>query len=212
MQKSVAVIVAHPDDETLWAGGTILTHPSWNPFIVCLCRANDADRAPRFHEALTIYKAKGAMGDVDDGPDQKPMDENQVEQAILELLPAGKLFDLIISHHPAGEYTRHRRHEETSRAVIKLWQAESISADELWTFAYEDGSKKYYPKPIKSASVFIKLKPEIVRKKYQLITETYGFAADSWEARTTPSAEAFQPFTNPLDAKQFLDNESKSSL
>jgi len=25
--KTVAIIVAHPDDETLWAGGTILNHP-----------------------------------------------------------------------------------------------------------------------------------------------------------------------------------------
>jgi LmbE family N-acetylglucosaminyl deacetylase len=31
--KSVAVIIAHPDDETLWAGGIILSHPSWLWFI-----------------------------------------------------------------------------------------------------------------------------------------------------------------------------------
>ena len=24
------MIVAHPDDETLWAGGTILKHPEWH--------------------------------------------------------------------------------------------------------------------------------------------------------------------------------------
>ena len=41
--KSVAVIVAHPDDETLWAGGTILNHPSWHWFVACLCRGNDQD-------------------------------------------------------------------------------------------------------------------------------------------------------------------------
>jgi LmbE family N-acetylglucosaminyl deacetylase len=32
--KNVAIIVAHPDDETLWAGGTILNHPSWKCFII----------------------------------------------------------------------------------------------------------------------------------------------------------------------------------
>ncbi len=46
--KKVAIIVAHPDDETLWAGGTILSHPAWECFIICLCRGSDADRAPRF--------------------------------------------------------------------------------------------------------------------------------------------------------------------
>ena len=50
--KSVAVIVAHPDDETLWAGGTILSHPEWKWFIVSLCRGNDQDRSVRFITSL----------------------------------------------------------------------------------------------------------------------------------------------------------------
>ena len=62
-----------------------------------------------------------------------------------------KHFDLIITHNPTGEYTRHIRHEEVSKAVIKLWHAGKISAGELWTFAYEDGNKKYYPKPVRKA-------------------------------------------------------------
>jgi hypothetical protein len=58
-------------------------------------------------------------------------------------------------------------------------------------------------------SCLLKTWPCNYEKKYKLITEIYGFAADSWEARTTPSAEAFLSFKNPLDAKQFFDNESK---
>jgi LmbE family N-acetylglucosaminyl deacetylase len=46
--KTVAVIVAHPDDETLWAGGTILSHPTWNCFIISLCSGSDPDRNPGF--------------------------------------------------------------------------------------------------------------------------------------------------------------------
>ena len=67
--KKVALIVAHPDDETLWAGGTILSHPGWECYIVCLCRGNDADRAPKFKEALKELRSEGIMGDLDDGPD-----------------------------------------------------------------------------------------------------------------------------------------------
>ena len=102
--KKVALIVAHPDDETLWAGGTILSHPSWQWFIVCLCRGSDTERATKFKEALKVLKAEGIMGDLDDGPDQKTLDEKEVEHAIIDLLPP-KYFDLIISHNPAGEYT-----------------------------------------------------------------------------------------------------------
>jgi len=86
--KAVAVIVAHPDDETLWAGGTILSHPSWQCFIVCLCRGNDNNRAPKFLKALQILGSEGIMGDLDDGPEQKPLDENELKRVILQLLPS----------------------------------------------------------------------------------------------------------------------------
>ncbi len=204
-RKFVAVIVAHPDDETLWAGGTIMSHPIWDPFIVCVCRASDRVRAPRFSQALGILKSKGIMGDLDDGPDQKPLDEEELERTILNLLPA-KPFDLIITHNPTGEYTRHLRHEEVSKAVISLWYGRSIEASELWTFAYEDGLKKYVPRPVNNAPVKQTLSSQIWRMKHNLITETYGFEKDSWEAQTTPKTETFWKFTDRHDAKQWLDN------
>jgi LmbE family N-acetylglucosaminyl deacetylase len=207
LPKSVAVIVAHPDDETLWAGGTILNHPSWKYFIVCLCRGSDKDRAPRFYKALKILKSEGIMGDLDDGPDQKPLDEKEVERTIMQLLPQTH-FDLIISHNPSGEYTRHIRHEEVSKAVITLWHAGKISTNELWTFAYEDGNKKYCPKPIEKASIYEKLTKRIWLNKYSIITSIYGFEKNSWEAETTPKAESFWQFFDPNDAKKWLDKGS----
>ncbi len=204
LPKSVAVIVAHPDDETLWAGGTILSHPEWTCFVASLCRGNDADRAPKFLKVLKILKAKGKMADLDDGPTQKPLGKKAVEKAILDLLPK-QHFDLVISHSPAGEYTRHRRHEEIGKAVISLWHAGKIAADELWIFAYEDGNKKYLPKPIENATICGTLTEPIWKEKFNIITETYGFSKDSWEARATPLAEAFWQFSNPEDAIRWLD-------
>lgn len=199
--KTVAVIVAHPDDETLWTGGTILSHPSWKWFIVCLCRGSDKDRAPKFLRTLLILGSDGIMGDLDDDPEQKPLDENVLEHAILQLLPVMH-FDLIISHNPKGEYTRHVRHEETGKAVIKLWREGKISANELWIFAYEDGNKKYYPRPIERAAVCHKLNEKIWLKKYNIITETYGFEKTSFEAETTPRTESFWRYTNPYNAQK----------
>lgn len=203
--KNVAIIVAHPDDETLWAGGTILSHPTWNCFIVSVCRGNDTDRAPKFYNALKTFKAEGAMGNLDDGPDQIPLDIKIVEQTILDLLPA-KHYDLIISHNPSGEYTRHIRHEEVSKAIIKLWYTKKIVADELWAFAYEDGKREYYPRPEKDAVIYRKLTKRIWLRKYAMITETYGFEENSWEAKTTPKDEAFQQFTDSFSAVKWLNN------
>jgi len=203
--KSVAVIVAHPDDETLWAGGTILSHPLWSFFVISLCRASDTDRAPKFSNALKMLRAEGSMGDMDDGPDQKPLDDNEVDESILKILPQ-KHFDLIISHNPTGEYTRHLRHEEVSSSVIRLWSRGKISGNTLWTFAYEDGRKQYYPKPVESANIYRSLTKHIWLRKYRIITETYGFEKNGFEAETTPRAEAFWEFTNTNDAQKWLKN------
>jgi len=202
--KNVVVIVAHPDDETLWAGGTILSHPTWNCFIISLCRGNDPDRAPRFYEALKILKSEGIMGDLVDGPDLVPLNIEVVEEAIFRLLPS-KHFDLVISHSPLGEYTRHIRHEEVGEAVINLWNSDKIFTGEIRLFAYEDGHKTYYPKASENAAVYRTLTKRIWLRKYNIITKTYGFDKESWEAKTSPVAEAFWHFSHPFIAKKWLN-------
>ncbi len=213
---SAAVIVAHPDDETLWAGGTILSQPAWNWFILSLCRGSDPDRAPRFFKTLKSLGADGRMCDLDDGPEQVPLDKDKLAETILKNLPANR-FDRIVTHSPAGEYTRHRRHEEVGEALISLWYEGKIFTDELWTFAYQDGNKSYLPQPVKSAHIYQALPHEIWNQKYDLITKTYGFEEPGFEARTTPRAEAFWRFIDPVEAQRWLtekvfQNESSIAL
>lgn len=203
--KSVVVIVAHPDDETLWAGGEILLHPSWNWFIISLCRKTDTERASRFYKALKEINAKGIMGDLDDGPEQTPLAEFTLEETILSLLPQMH-FDRIMTHNPNGEYTRHLRHEETSKAVIILWDKGKISADELWTFAYDDGHKTHNTTANPNAPIYNQLTKTISQHKHNIITKTYGFDVNSWEAKNTPNKEAFWQFNNPMDALHWLNN------
>ena len=201
--KRVALIVAHPDDETLWAGGTILSHPVWNCFIVCLSRESDPERSARFYKALKILKSEGIMGNLDDGPDQRPLEEEEVVKVILDLLPQ-EHYDLIITHDPSGEYTRHLRHEEVSRAVINLWKENKILTSELWTFAYEDGCKQYYPRIKPDAPICQILTRGIWLLKYSIIRDTYGFSIKSWEAETTPKAESFWQCTDSEKAYKWL--------
>ena len=202
--RTVAIIVAHPDDEILWAGGIILNNPQWQYFITSLCRKNDEDRSAKFYKVIKILNAQGIMGNLDDEPEQKPLNAIQVEQKILDLLP-NKHFDLIITHSPFGEYTKHLRHEEAGRAVITLWNKGKIATNKLWAFAYEDGNKNYFPKAIENTPYLETLKKEIWNKKYNLITETYGFEKNSWEAKTTPKTEAFWVFNSPNEANMFLN-------
>jgi hypothetical protein len=188
--KKIAVIVAHPDDETLWAGGMILMNPRCSWTILSLCRGSDPDRSKKFSEALAVYGATGAMGNLDDGPQQKPIPEEEIEAAIQLLLPPVH-YDLIITHSPAGEYTRHKRHEEIGRAVFSLWEQTMIHASELWFFAYEDHDKTCYPRAIPDADRIIDLPEPVWSGKYGIITRIYRFSKDSFEAMATPETEAF---------------------
>jgi LmbE family N-acetylglucosaminyl deacetylase len=203
--KKVAIIVAHPDDETLWSGGSILSNPSWQCFIASLCRKNDPDRAPKFETVLKVLGADGIMGDLDDGPEQKPLPENEVEEAIRYLLPSTQ-FDIIITHSIYGEYTRHRRHEEIGRAVINLWHTGKLKTNELWAFAYEDNNKEYLPAAINDAPFFYALPHYVWEQKYFIITNIYGFKTNSWEAQATPREEAFWQFFHADEAKNWLVN------
>lgn len=201
--KKVALIVAHPDDETLWAGGLLLDNPHWDCFVLCLCRKNDPDRAPRFYRALDALDACGVMGDLDDGPALLPRDLAEIRQLIRDLLHSNA-YDLIITHSPFGEYTRHLRHEEIGTAVMSLWGNGELDTKGVWLFAYEDEGRTRYPHAINGASVHRKLPVSLWKRKYNIITAIYGFSADSWEAKTTPGAEAFWCFDDKDEAARWL--------
>ena len=143
------------------------------------------------------------MGDLDDSPGQPPLTDSDVQQAIISLLP-GKVYDLLITHSPHGEYTRHLRHEETSRAVCVLWEQGEIISKKLWLFAYEDGAGKYLPRPIEKSHKTITLPEAVWREKYRIITNIYGFSRDSFEARVIQKKESFWCFHSPLQMHQWL--------
>lgn len=191
--EKCAVIVAHPDDETLWAGGTMLMHPEARWTVVTLCRPSDSDRASKFHRAIETLNATGVMGDLDDSPEQTPLPAREVQHSILELLPPGT-YDLVITHGIWGEYTRHLRHEETGKAVLALWNAGRIAAKEVWRFAYEDNNGKHSPRAVADADIRTHLPDGIYQQKYDIITQIYGYAPDSFQAKATPHDEAFWSF------------------
>jgi len=193
------VVVAHPDDEVLWAGGTMLMFPEWSWKVISLCRGDDWERRARFFSVMTFLGADGSLASLDDGPDQHPLEQRHVENTILSELQSRE-FDLVITHSLFGEYTRHLRHEETGRAILSLWQKDALITRELWMFAYSDRQRTRYPRAIEGAHLDIALPTDIWQKKREIICGIYGFSRNSWEAMTTPVREAFWRFKTTGEA------------
>ena len=188
--RNCAVIVAHPDDETLWAGGLILLHPETKWLVLSLCRGSDSERSEKFFRTMAVLGATGRMTDMDDGPDQKPLADDTVRNAILNLA-GGNNFDLIVTHGTNGEYTRHRRHEEVAQAVTGLRKDSQLLCGDLWQFCYEDGGGSYLPQPGDNCDLKLLLSEQVWQKKFDIITLVYGFSPDSFEAETVQREEGF---------------------
>jgi hypothetical protein len=135
------------------------------------------------------------MADLDDGPEQTPLEDYEVQKTILQLLPSNR-YDLIITHGFWGEYTRHLRHEEVSRAVMALRRTQRLHASQVLRFAYDDGEGKHLPQADERADIMVRLSDPIWQKKKWIINEVYGFGPDTWEGRTVPRLEAFWEFAS----------------
>lgn len=184
------VIVAHPDDETIWMGGTLLTHPTIDWTIFSLCRSADTDRAPKFKKVCDYYGAKSIMTDLEDeGIMNISQSIPEIEKRVGRHIGNTKVFDYIFTHGPNGEYG-HPRHMGVHRVIARLLQSKKLRSRQYFYFSYGvDAHKRVYNK--KSSMFCMKLVPNMHAKKRNIIKNIYGFSPHSFENASCLSTETF---------------------
>lgn len=189
------LIVAHPDDETIFAGGLVLSSQNTKWTIICCIdescqkRKNEFFCACRFFEQYTGNIVEPVFLAI------KPQHNrsNMYLQLCKALKVYAKEYDIVFSHNRQGEYG-HEDHKLVHHSVI-----ESIHNPNIWLFI-SPGSKNVNQDELRSqlpngnmtldlSSEIITMKKEVFCKCHKSQAALYGYESISGQLLNTDLKE-----------------------
>ena len=117
------MIVAHPDDETLWGSEELLKNKY---LVICITCGTNKKREKEIEAALKISKDRLIVLDKPDKVRGKRSDWKHYKKQIeyeLKYVIKKKKWNTIVTHNPEGEYG-HIHHKITNNIVTKVYNKE----------------------------------------------------------------------------------------
>lgn len=179
------MVVAHPDDETIFGGGHLLEEKYT---VVCItCGAVDY-RVNEFKEVMNRTNDEYIMLNFTDrvnktGPISNWNDEYSMIKKALKDIIDGTEWDIIVTHNPNGEYG-HIHHQKTSQIISDLVDKNKLYYFGNWSQYGSNGpqinSELYNNKMNKLISIYYNSQKNAIDYNYNMLPYENWINANEW--------------------------------
>lgn len=186
------IIIAHPDDETIWLGGVLIMNPNIDWTVLCLARSEDPDRGPKFARVAAKLNFKYFHENLDDLGEISYIRHCEDTKKIIKKHIGAAEFDFVITHGQNGEYG-HRDHKSIHEAVKDLAQRGILKARHI-LFLHMWQPKRRTPLlvPRVNPDLVISVPAKILEAKKDIMEKIYGYSRDGIDTSYCTKVEAFK--------------------
>jgi hypothetical protein len=160
------IAVAHPDDETVFCGGTMLYYPTWTWTVVCFTWGRHTTRYIQFQNAMKHFRTLGVDISRYLTLEQEDTGKELTQEEWLAWKGAIQCHnlssDIVFTHNTQGEYG-HSHHKSVNTIVHELFS-------NVWEFICPGAVN---PQPFRTKVNEVPLSADILGKKTEVFNRCY---------------------------------------
>lgn len=196
-KPKAVIVVSHPDDETIFCGGTLLYYPDWEWIIVCMTWEESSVRYLQFQKAMQYFSSLGVNiksfltlkqeDVVKEGEGRIPgeLSTEQFESWKKSLINLKLNPDIVFTHNQRGEYG-HPHHIALNKIVNQTYK-------NVWEFICPGA--KNVEQPYKDKANLVPLSKALLEKKMEVFNNCYTSELSIW--RNMPDLMLYEFRTGP---------------